>query len=248
MPRKYRKPNWTRVEIGPTDERLIKTTGDEGFVRRDHAIKYIFEGKVSYAKIRIRKLKRFGYLKAVSEKKGDPESYLLGPEGVDIVRKFYPIGLRGWGCPSVLESIDPGSYEHSWKVTEIRLLFENMGFAKNWKSGRMLRAGTKGGQKVPDGFFIRNQKGIAIEVELKLKKEATYRKIFEVYERDAKTHYILYLCGSVRVMQKIMKWVKEGITSKKFCFILYDDLLRDGEEAVFVVAQGGWFRLKAILK
>jgi len=99
MPRKYRKPNWTRVDIGPTDERLIKTTGDEGFVRRDHVIKYIFEGKVSYAKIRIRKLKRFGYLKAISEKKGDPESYLLGPQGIDLVRKFYPIGLRGWGCP-----------------------------------------------------------------------------------------------------------------------------------------------------
>jgi len=108
--------------------------------------------------------------------------------------------------------------------------------------------GTQGERKVPDGFFTRNGRGIAIEVEFNLKKAATYRKIFEVYEHDAKTHYILYLCESVRVMQRIMKWAKEGITTKKFCFILYDDLVRDREEAVFVAARGGWFKLKAILK
>ena len=95
MSGKYRKPNWRNVEVRPRDERLLKTVGEEGFIRRDLVIKYIFEGRESYAKIRIRKLKRFGYLRATAVKVGDPECYLLGPEGVNVVRKFYPIGLRG---------------------------------------------------------------------------------------------------------------------------------------------------------
>lgn len=248
MPRKYRKPNWKKVEIGPRDERLVKTAGDEGFVRRDHAIKYIFEGNESYAKIRIRKLKRFGYLKAVSEKKGDPESYVLGPEGVDLVRKFYPIGLRGWGTPGVLQSIDPGSYDHDWKATQVRLIFENLGFCKNWKSARMLKAGTKGGHKVPDGFFIPNQKGIAVEVELKkLKKASRYREIFEVYDRDPKIDYVFYICGSLRLLTFIRRLVKKAQVSKPYCFMLYDDLVKSQEKAM-VQINGKEFPLKRILE
>ena len=220
MPRKYRKSNWKKVEIGPRDERLIKTIGDEGFVRRDFVINYIFEGNESYAKIRIRKLKKFGYLKTVSVKVGDPESYLLGPEGVDIVRKFYPIGVRGWGCPSVQDSIDLGSYEHSCKVIQTRLLLEEMKFFRNWKSERMLRAGRKGGHKVPDGFFIPNQKGIAVEVELKRKKPSSYRKIFEVYDKDPKTDYVLYLCGSLPLLTYIRRVTLKAYGSKMYCFML----------------------------
>jgi len=246
MTRKYCKPNWKKVEIGTRDERLIKTVGDEGFVRRDFVIKYIFEGKESYAKIRIRKLKKFGYLKAISIKVGDPESYLLGPEGVGIVRKFYPIGVRGWGCPSVQDSIDLGSYEHSCKVTQARLLLENMKFCRNWESERMLRAGTKGGHKVPDGFFIPNQKGIAVEVELRPKKTSTYEKIFAVYENDPKTHYILYICGSLPLLTRIKRLIKKAYVSKGYCFLLYNDLVRSRENAV-VRIQDMEFPLKKLL-
>jgi hypothetical protein len=172
------------------------------------------------------------YLKAVSVKAGDPESYLLGPEGVDLVRKFYPIGLRGWGCPSVLESIDFGSYEHSWKVTQARLIFENIGLCTNWKTERMLKAGTKGGHKVPDGFFIRNQKGIAVEVELKCKKASTYQKIFEIYDNDPNTHYVLYICGSLPLLTYIRRLTKKTYVSKTYCLTLYDELVRFREKAM----------------
>src|SRR3989338_3412225 len=246
MGKKYRKPNWKKVEIKPRDERLIRTVGDEGFVRRDFVIKYIFEGSEIYAKNRIRKLKRFGYLKAISIKVGDPECYVLGPEGIDLVRKFYPIGIRGWGCPSVLESISLGGYEHSCKVTQARLLLENMKFCKNWKSERMLRAGTKGGHKVPDGFFTPNQKGIAVEVELKGKKTSTYQKIFEVYDNDPKTHYVLYICASLPLLTFIRRLAKKTYVSKGYCFMLYDDLVKSRENAV-VRINDKEFPLKEVL-
>ncbi len=246
MTRKYSKPNWKKVEIGLRDERLIKTIGDEGFVRRDFVIKYIFEGKESYAKIRIRKLKKFGYLKTVSVREGDPESYLLGQEGIDVVRGFYPIGLRGWGCPSVLESIDLATYDHSLKVTRVRLIFENLGFCKNWKSERLLRAGTKGGHKVPDGFFIPNEKGIAVEVELTPKKDSTYRKIFEVYDHDSKMDYVLYICGSLSLLTRLRRLIKKMDVSKGYCFMLYDELVRSQENAM-VRIQDTEFPLKKLL-
>ena len=246
MKRKYTKPNWQYIEIQERDERLLRTIGDEGFVRRDHVIKDIFGDNESYAKIRIRKLKKFGYLKAVPVKVGDPECYLLGPEGVEAVRQFYPIGIRGWGCPSVQSSIDLGGYEHRCKVTQVRLLFENMKFCRNWQSERRLRAGTKGGHKVPDGFFIPNQKGIAVEVELRPKKAATYQKIFSFYEKDERVDYVFYVCGTLPLLTFIRRIVKKSPVFKGYCFMLYNDLVQSGENAV-VRTDKGEFPLERIL-
>lgn len=132
-------------------------------------------------------------------------------------------------------------------MTQVRLVFENLGFCKNWKSERMLRAGTKGGHKVPDGFFIPNQKGIAVEVELKPKKASSYRKIFEVYENDPKIDYVFYICGSLSLLTFIRRLVKKAQVSKGFCFILYDDLVKSQEKAM-VQINGKEFPLEKILK
>ena len=232
--------------IQPRDERLLRIVGDEGFIRRDLAIKYVFEGSESYARFRIRRLKKFGYLKAVSVIAGDTESYLLGPEGIDVVRCFFPIGLQGWGCPGILQSIDPGQYAHACKVTEVRLLFENMRFCRKWKSERMLKAGMKGGHKVPDGFFMPNKKGIAVEVELRPKKAATYQKIFEFYERNDRVDYVFYVCGTLSLLTFIRRIVKKSPVFKGYCFLLYDDLVRSRENAV-VRTDKGEFPLGRIL-
>ena len=246
MEREYKKQNWRYVEIQLRDERLLRVIGDEGFIRRDLVIKYIFDGNESYAKIRIRKLKKFGYLNAVPVKAGDPECYLLGPEGVEVVRQFFPIGLRGWGCPSIQDSIDLGRYEHSCKVTEVRLLFENMQFCKNWKSERRLRAGTKGGHKVPDGFFVPNQKGIAVEVELRPKKVSTYQKIFKFYESDDQVSYVFYVCGTLPLLTFIRRITDKSAIFKKYCFLLYSELVTSRENAV-VRTDKGEFPLGRIL-
>lgn len=132
-------------------------------------------------------------------------------------------------------------------VTQVRLVFENLGFCKDWKSERLLRAGTKGGHKVPDGFFIPNQKGIAVEVELKKPKKASrYREIFEVYDRDPKIGYIFYICGSLRLLTFIRRLVKKAQVSKLYCFMLYDDLVKSQEKAM-VQINGKEFSLKRIL-
>ena len=188
----------------------------------------------------------FGYLKGVQILVGQPESYLLLEKGVEALRSAgYPVGIGNLGLPAPQSFIELSTYEHDFKVAEARSLFETMEFCKDWKSEKMLRMGTQGEKKVPDGFFTRNGRGIAVEVELHPKKSETYNKIFEIYEDDPKVHYIFYLCGELSDMRKIMRLAtKTG--SKKFCFVLYENLMELRDQAVIWNCKDH-FKLKEIL-
>lgn len=242
---KYRKPNWKRVQIGARDRLLFKTIWEQRFLTRNHVLKHIFGDCPSYGLIRIRKLKKFGYLKTVQTLVGEPESYLLGSLGVEELRKLFPAGIRGWGCVGVQDDIEIASYEHDKMATNVRFLFEDLKLCGEWKSDKILKAGVRGERKTPDGFFTRNGKGIAVEVERREKKASSYRKIIEGYERDQKTHYIFYVCEDLSLMQKIMRIAaKEG--SKKLCFVLYKNLMELRAEAQIWNCKGH-FKLKEIL-
>ena len=104
----------------------------------------------------------------------------------------------------------------------------------------------KGGHKVPDGFFMPNKKGIAVEVELRPKKAATYQKIFEFYERNDRVDYVFYVCGTLSLLTFIRRIVKKSPVFKGYCFMLYSDLVRSRENAV-VRTDKGEFPLGRIL-
>jgi len=61
--------------------RLFKTILEQKSLRRTEVIEQIFDGKDFYAELRLRKLKRFGYLNSVRLWFREPESYLLGEAG-----------------------------------------------------------------------------------------------------------------------------------------------------------------------
>ena len=179
--KKYKKQNWKYLDVTERDIRLMKMIVEQKFLTRHHVIENLFDGARSYAKVRIRKLKKFGYLKAVKTLADEPESYLLGKAGIEALREAgCVVGVRGFSAPDAQDSIEIAFYDHDKKVTDVRFLFQKLGMCKDWKSEKVLRAGTKGERKVPDGVFTRNGKGIAIEVELHVKKARTNRKIFEV--------------------------------------------------------------------
>ena len=62
MVKRYKKPNWQWVQIGERDIRLFKTILEQKSLRRTEVIEHIFDGKSFYAELRLRKLKKFGYL------------------------------------------------------------------------------------------------------------------------------------------------------------------------------------------
>jgi len=231
MTDKKRKTNWQYVRPGDRDIRLFKTILEQKFLRRPEVIEHIFSGKASYADLRLRKLKKFEYVKAVRLWFREPESYLLGEAGVEALQESgISMGNLGFAIeqgktfPSPQMRIEPATYEHDVKVTQVRFLFERLGLCRNWHSEKLLKMGTTGERKVPDGFFTHNSKGIAVEVELSPKKAETYRRIFEIYDYDDRITDILYLCGNPAILRKIRR-LSYAITLKTYWFTLLSDLM-----------------------
>ena len=251
MDEKKKKQNWKRVEIGARDVRIFRTIVEQKFVRRDHVIQYIFHGSQSYAEIRIRKLKKFDHLTAVGVLVGDPECYLLGKESVKVFSKVKPPGHPAdYQYPKPQSSIELASYEHDYKVTVVRLIFENLGLCADWKSEKLLKAGRKGDRKVPDGIFSRRGIGMAVELELTAKKARTYRQIFGFYEQHPQIKYVFYVCGSLGLLKEIMELVKryygekdEKSPAREYCFMLYRDLVDFGENVWIWTPFRGKFQL-----
>jgi len=252
--KKHRKRNWKYLEVSERDIKFFRSIIEQKFLRRPEVIEYIFEGKKDYAETRIQKLKRFGYVKAVRILVNEPESYLLDKAGVEALRREgYAVGLN-WpvisdhNLPSPQKEIELASYHHDVKVTQVRFLFERLGFCQEWRSEKVLKKGRKGERKVPDGFFTRNGKGIAVEVELNGKEVKTYRRIFYAYGQETKIDFVFYVCGDISLMRRIMKLAREAFVQKKYCFILFDDLMHFKQEAIFrTLAENGKFKLKAVL-
>ncbi len=238
MVKKYKKPNWQWVQVGERDIRLFKTILEQKSLRRTEVIEHIFDGKDFYAELRLRKLKRFGYLNAVRLWFREPESYLLGEAGVETLRENgscignlgFPI-VAGRTFPSPQTKIEPAAYEHDVKVTQVRFLFERLRFCRDWHSEKLLRMGTVGERKVPDGFFTNNGRGIAVEVEISPKKAETYRKIFRVYDKDRKITDIFYICGDPSILRKI-KDLSYGTTDKIYWFVLLSELMHFKADAL----------------
>ncbi len=218
--------------------RLFKTILEQKSLRRTEVIEQIFDGKDFYAELRLRKLKRFGYLNSVRLWFREPESYLLGEAGVEVLRENgccignlgFPI-VAGRTFPSPQTKIDPAAYEHDIKVTQVRFLFERLRFCQDWHSEKLLRMGTAGERKVPDGFFTNNGKGIAVEVELSPKKVETYQKIFRVYDKDKKITDILYLGGNPSILQKIQR-LSDSMPYKTYWFVLLSELMHFKADAL----------------
>lgn len=228
------------IQLTDRDMRLFKVIWEQKFLTRTQVIEHIFEGYKSYAEIRIRKLKKFGFLNAVKPFTQEPESYLLGEQGVEVLKG------EGVRMGPLAPPIEIAYYDHDKKVSEVRLIFEKLGFCQNWQSERWLKKmGLGGGRKVPDGYFTQNGKGIAVEVELHPKKTKTYNKIFWIYEDNPRIHHVFYICGDLGLMRKIMNVAHEH-SSKVYCFTLYDDLIRCREETIFRIPRGD-FRLKEAL-
>ena len=237
MSKKIKKQYLKRVEIGATDSRLFRTIIEQKFVRKNHAEKYIFHGSKSYAVTRIQKLKRYGFLKGVAMLANEPECLLLDKASVKAFRKAKPPAhLAGYTYPKPQNKIETVGYEHDWKTTEVRLIFENLNFCSDWKSEKLLKAGLKGDRKVPDGIFTRWGIGIAVEVELTLKKAKSYRQILGIYDRYSEIKYVLYVCETKKMIDFISDLVRRNYrrpeqAKKEYCFMLFQDLVDFRENA-----------------
>jgi len=244
--------NWQYVDLMDRDILLFRMILEQKFLTKIHVVNYIFKGKKSYAEIRLRKLKKFGYLKAVKHLLHEPECYLLGNAGVEALKeRGHLIGTMGFPVklgmlPMPQKEIEFAYYAHDVKVTNIRFLFEELGFAKDWHSEKLLKLGVKGDRKVPDGFFrTTNGLGIAFELELHEKSKRRYEKIINKYLTNNRFDYIFYVCGSTTLRYKLIKLTKGS--HKTFLFMLYDDLMKHRERAEILGSDPGRLILQDLI-
>ncbi len=243
--KKYKKLNWKYVRINDRDIRLFQLILEQKFLTRPQVIKHVFRNK-RYAKTRIWKLKTFAYLQPVLTLAREPESYLLGRKGVEALRMHgYEMGKCD--LPKPQQSIEVATYKHDRDVSEVRFLLEKLGFCKDWHSEKMLRLGMTGERKVPDGYFRTKKSGVAVEVEFSDKKTTTYEKIFNIYGKDPRIDYVLYVCGDDSIMELMMRLIKAAGLAKPFCCILFEKLMRFREKAVFNLLDKE-FTIKEILE
>jgi hypothetical protein len=102
---------------------------------------------------------------------------------------------RGEAALPYLDGIDLKNYEHDLRVTEARILLEELG-ARGWHSERQLhQRGHRG--RLPDALFALGQNRCMLELELSLKRLDRYPAIFRGYgqARDP-VGAVFYLCGS----------------------------------------------------
>lgn len=209
---KRKKQNWQYVDVTDRDIWLFKTILEQKFLTKIQVVNHLFNGMKSYAEIRIRKLKQFGYLNTLRCFTGEPECYLLTRFSVEALKQHgYAIGTMGFPIKAGLtlpvpqRGIEFAYDEHDQKVIDVRFLFEEIGFCENWHSEKLLKLGKQGDRKVPDGFFEKNTSRIAFELELSEKSKRRYKKIISNYNSDDRYDFILYVCGSATLRYKLKK-------------------------------------------
>ncbi len=247
---KSRKQNWQYVDLTDRDILLFRLILEQKFLTKHHVMDHIFKGKTSYAEVRLRKLKKFGYLKPVKRLIHEPECYLLGATGVEAVKEHYAIGTMGFSrkpgmLPFPQKEVEFASYDHDKKVTDIRFLFGELEFARDWQSEKFLKLGFKGERKVPDGCFKHGSLRIAFELELSEKSKRRYEKITSKYNTSDDYDFILYVCGSTALRYKLIK-LTQG-SHKTFLFMLYDDLMKNRERAEILGSDPGRLILQNLI-
>ena len=230
------------LTLSERDMRLLKVILEQKFITRPQVIEYFFGQAKSYAEMRIRRLKKAGFLKAVKPFTLEPEIYLLGQEGYAALRytKNDKVYLETDESVTLhpAKEIDFGSYEHDKTVNEVRFLLDKIEIGYNWVSEKTLRTLRGSSAKVPDGMCMINNNRVFVEVELNTKKAKTYEKIFNYYAERNDTHeFVLYVCSTQRLINRLIG-VYEQTRAGEIYFILYEDLQESGEWAYLKTRSG----------
>lgn len=248
--KKYYKKKYKRVFLKNRDLNVIEYGLDQKFLTMSQVARVFLGGKFEFEENGIRKkykdpkhrtyqrmriLRKLGYL-----------SILEGSEAILVPSRqgMEALNLHGRSTFNDFKTPDFKTFEHDRRVTDVRLVLEDMGVLGRWVSERWLRMDV-GEENVPDGLVeTRDGKLVAVEVEIARKTKQRYVRIFEAYKsRGLKVDRVLYVCDSLDLMEVISSLL-DGYQDAYFC--LYRDLMeRNGD--LLVASLQGTCELRAIL-
>lgn len=178
------KTKTKKIILQDRDHEVLRYILEQKFMSREQIEKWFY--KTHYvSKNRLQKLTFSGYLKKEPVVLSSKDHFLITGLGLRALAERGVNGIR----PA--SSIDIRFYYHDRTVTDLRLLFENFGLAKDWKSEKVLRS-ELGALKVPDGVFLSPAgKKIAFELELVPKENSRYKKILAGYQNVDRVFYVV---------------------------------------------------------
>ncbi len=181
---KIKENNKTKkVILQDRDYEMLRYVLEQKFLLRDQITKWFYKAQ-SYK--RLWELMLSGYLKKEPVVLSSKDHFLITGFGLRALTERSINGIR----PA--SSIDIRFYFHDRAVTDIRLLFEDIGLAKDWKSERVLKVEIGSLKKIPDGIFLSPAgKRIAFELELVPKENSRYKKILAGYQNVDRVFYVV---------------------------------------------------------
>lgn len=242
--KKYYPRAYKRLIVQERDIQLMDYCLDQKFLTMEQVAKKFFEPKegakypLHTAYRRVLTLQRFGLVKLVAYEPGQKK-------GVQTT-KLGEQELENQGmAPLPVCNINYATAEHDRRVTDVRILFEELGIVSSWKSDRYLKSQT-GSRRVPDAIFrLKKEHEVALEVEIAWKGKERYEAIFSHYRRKpfGDVKLLFYICNTLEQLKKLAKITEYD---RWIYFAMYDQLMRKGAETIFV-NQKDQFRLRGLL-
>jgi hypothetical protein len=210
------KTKTKNIILQDRDYEMLKYILEQKFLSREQLEKWFY--KIQSYK-RLLELTFSGYLKKEPVVLSSKDHFLITDLGVTALLERGVNGIR----PA--RSIDIRFYYHNKTLTDIRLLFESIGLARDWKTERALKSEggyeatlkkSKGDDrvKVPDGAFLSpSGKSIVLELELTPKVSDLYKEILKGYLKNQKIDRVFYIVKGEDLFNRFIgegRWKEKG--------------------------------------
>ena len=195
---------------------------------------------------RIRLLEKGHYLKRGVTLENGTNTWSLGFKGRELL-----------AAGNTVHFSNRNSIKHDVLLTELRRKLESFGLAKDLtpefeiKSEvfRNFRYGSAKEQLVPDALMFEPVNAepwvISLELELTVKAEKRYEKIFRQYGIKNSITRIWYFCNSTKEINRILKFARKhwsGLQSRMW-FSVIDDSLKSEVPRIWIGSQNKWVKL-----
>ena len=230
--KKYYPRAYKRLLIQERDLQIMDYCLDQKFLTVEQIARRFFrpqEGAkhpLHTAYRRMLTLQRFGMVKLVPYAPG-------GQKGVQTTELGEQELLNQGLAPLPVCGINYATAEHDRRVTDVRILFEDLGLLSSWTSDRYLKSERVRVRRVPDAIMrFKKDYQAALEVEIAWKGKERYQEIFSDYRQKkfGEVPFLFYVCNTLEQLKNLAKLTEHY---KWVYYVLYEQLVQKGPETVF---------------
>jgi len=214
------------LRLTERDIKILALCHKQKYVTLDQIARAFFPGNKNKYKVPLRCINRLmkrELIRSLKQGIGMASLYLVGMKGLEILRE-----KRLANHLPYVKTVDWKSYQHDLVVTDVRLIFEQLGF--EWTPRRVLHI-LHPRKKVSDGKARYDNHLFSIEVEKEHQNHSSYRWIFAKRCRDRLEKVILYF---VKDEKRRLSRLKEAMDFNRIYFMSIDEFLERGGEAEFI--------------